>query len=80
DGMDPGTWPATIDIDEEFYFSPDAGRILGSPADETPSPPCDAQPEEMDLALGAHRIEEATVLQVRRMVTKWAGLRSFVAD
>ncbi len=80
DGMDPGTWPATIDIDEEFYFRPDAGRILGSPADETPSRPCDAQPEEMDLALGAHRIEEATVLQVRRMVTKWAGLRSFVAD
>ena len=80
DGMDPGAWPATIDVDEQFYFRPDAGRILGSPADETPSRPCDAQPDEMDLALGAHRIEEATLLQVRRMVTKWAGLRSFVAD
>ncbi|MDH3667062.1 MAG: FAD-binding oxidoreductase [Paracoccaceae bacterium] len=80
DGLDPGGWPATIDVDEQFFFRPDAGRIMGSPADETPSPPCDAQPDEMDLALGAHRIEQATVLQVRRLVTKWAGLRCFVAD
>ena len=80
DGVDPSSWPATIDVDEEFYFRPDAGRILGSPADETPSPPCDAQPEEMDLALGAHRIEKATVLRVRRFNTTWAGLRSFAPD
>ena len=80
DGLDPSPWPATIDVDEQFFFRPDAGRIMGSPADETPTPPCDAQPDEMDLALGAHRIEEATILHVRRLVTKWAGLRSFVAD
>jgi len=80
DGLDIAGWPATIDIDEQFYFKPDAGRILGSPADETPSPPCDAQPEELDVALGIDRIERATSLTVRRLVNKWAGLRSFVAD
>ena len=80
DGLDISGWPATIDIDEQFYFKPDAGRILGSPADETPSPPCDAQPEELDVALGVDRIERATSLTVRRLVNRWAGLRSFVAD
>jgi D-arginine dehydrogenase len=80
DGLDISAWPATIDIDEQFFFKPEAGRILGSPADETPSPPCDAQPEELDLALGVDRIEKATNLTVRRLANKWAGLRSFVAD
>lgn len=80
DGIKTSSWPATIDIDEQFYFKPDAGRIIGSPADETPSPPCDAQPEEIDVALGIDRIERATRLSVRRLVNKWAGLRSFVAD
>ena len=80
EGADISAWPATIDIDEQFYFKPEAGRILGSPADETPSPPCDAQPEELDLAIGVDRIERATNLTVRHLVNKWAGLRSFVAD
>ena len=73
-------WPLTIDIDEEFYFKPDAGRLLISPGDETPSPPCDAVPDEMDLAIAVDRIERATTLDVRRMHSRWAGLRSFVAD
>ncbi|MES2684539.1 MAG: FAD-binding oxidoreductase [Pseudomonadota bacterium] len=73
-------WPLTIDIDEEFYFKPDAGRLLISPGDETPSAPCDAVPDEMDLALAVDRIERATTLDVRRMHSRWAGLRSFVAD
>ena len=41
-------WPAVIDVDEQFYFKPDAGLLLLSPADETPTPPCDAQPEDID--------------------------------
>jgi D-arginine dehydrogenase len=80
EGMDISGWPATIDIDEQFYFKPEGGQILGSPADETPSPPCDAQPEELDVALGVDRIERATTLTVRRLESKRAGLRSFVAD
>jgi len=80
EGVDVSRWPATIDVDERFYFRPDAGRILGSPADETPSDPCDAQPEELDIAVGIDRIETATRLKVRRLASRWAGLRSFVRD
>ena len=70
----------TIDIDETFYFKPDAGLLLISPPDETPVEACDAQPDEMDLAIAVARVEAATHLEVRRIRAKWAGLRSFVAD
>ena len=73
-------WPAVIDIDEDWYFKPDAGRILASPADETPSPPCDAQPDEYDVAVLVDRLTRVTTLQVPRIHARWAGLRSFVAD
>jgi len=73
-------WPCVLDADETFYFKPDAGRILASPADETPSPPCDAQPEDLDIAVTVDRIETATTLQVRRIAAKWAGLRTFAPD
>ncbi len=73
-------WPIVIDIDEQFYFKPDAGRLLGSPADETLSQPCDAQPEEIDVAVAVDRIEHAADFRVQRISRKWAGLRSFVTD
>lgn len=73
-------WPMVVDIDEQFYLKPDAGRLLVSPADETPSPPCDAQPEELDVAICIDRIETAFDLKVAHIVNRWAGLRSFVAD
>lgn len=72
--------PITIDIDEGFYLKPDAGRLLISPADETPTTPQDAQPDEMDVAICADRIMTAFDLDIRRIETKWAGLRSFVPD
>ena len=77
---DVHVWPIIIDADEQFYFKPDAGRLLGSPADETASPPCDAQPEEIDVAIAVDRIERAANFRVQRVLRKWAGLRSFVAD
>jgi D-arginine dehydrogenase len=79
-GADVRRWPAVIDIAEQFYFKPEAGKILGSPADETPMPPSDVQPDELDIALAVERIERASALRVRRLDHKWAGLRSFVAD
>src|SRR5690606_28280764 len=72
--------PSVIDADEQFYIKPEAGKILGSPADETPVEPCDVQPEEIDVAIAVERIERATTLRVKRLESKWAGLRSFVAD
>ena len=77
--FEPG-WPVVVDVDETFYFKPESGLLLGSPADETPSPPVDAQPEELDVALAVDRIERATRWQVKRITRRWAGLRSFVAD
>jgi D-arginine dehydrogenase len=76
----PADWPMVIDVAESFYFKPEAGRLLVSPADETPVPPCDVQPEEIDIAEAAARLEAATTIRVRRIARKWAGLRSFVAD
>ena len=73
-------WPMTGDLAETFYFKPDAGRLLVSPADETPVPPCDAQPEELDVAIAVDRLMRATTIEVSRVERKWAGLRSFVAD
>jgi D-arginine dehydrogenase len=79
-GADVHALPIVVDIDETFYFKPEVGQFLGSPADETPSPPCDAQPEEIDIAIAVERIEAASTLRIRRIKNKWAGLRSFVVD
>ena len=80
EGQDFSASPMTIDVDEQFYIKPDAGLLLGSPADETPSEPMDAQPEELDIAIGADRIQQAANLPIRRIEHSWAGLRSFSPD
>jgi len=80
EGIDAHAWPASVDIDEQFYFKPDAGLLLLSPADEHDSPPCDAQPEELDVAEAVDRFEQASGRSVRRVKHRWAGLRVFAAD
>ena len=80
EGVDIGGWPMVADVDEAWYFKPDAGQLLGSPANADPVPPHDVQPEEFDIALGIHLIQEATNLRIERPTATWAGLRSFVAD
>ncbi len=79
-GLSTEAWPAVIDIDENWYFKPDAGLLLGSPANADPVPPHDVVAEELDVAIGIHNIEAATTLTIRRPKTTWAGLRCFVAD
>ena len=79
-GSHSDSWPMLLDVDEQFYLKPDAGKLLLSPADETPAEPGDAQPDEMDVAVAVDRLEQATTINVTRVVRKWAGLRSFVAD
>jgi D-arginine dehydrogenase len=73
-------WPIVMDADERFYFKPDAGMLLATPANEDPVPPQDVQPEELDVAVAVDRLEQATRLEVTQVRRKWAGLRSFVAD
>jgi D-arginine dehydrogenase len=73
-------WPVVDDIDEQFYFRPQSGKLLCSPADETPFGPCDAWPDELDIAIAIDRIERALPLDVRRIEHSWAGLRTFASD
>ena len=79
-GCDISAWPLVIDAQESFYFKPDAGVLLMSPANEDAVSPQDVQPEELDIAIAVDRIETATTLQIRQVRRKWAGLRSFLAD
>lgn len=79
-GVDVRPWPMVIDADEQYYFKPDADRLLVSPADETPSAPLDAVPEDFDIAVAVDRFETATTMSVRRVEHSWAGLRSFAPD
>ncbi len=77
--IDPA-WPLVADAADRFYLRPESGHVLISPADETPSEPCDAKPDELDIALAMERVNAATTLGLRSVHTAWAGLRSFVAD
>ena len=79
-GVDIRQWPAVIDADEEFYFKPEAGQLLLSPADEIAQKPGDAYPEELDIAVGVDRVQAALNIDVRRVNRSWAGLRTFSAD
>jgi D-arginine dehydrogenase len=76
----PADLPLVLDIDEKFYFKPESGRLWLSPHDETPSPPCDAAPEEIDIATAIARMEEVVDWLIERVEHKWAGLRSFAPD
>lgn len=74
------TWPTVIDVDEQFYFKPESGCLLASPADETPSGPVDAAPEELDIAVCIDRLQTATTLSISHVRRSWAGLRTFAPD
>ena len=79
-GVDCVHWPMVSDVEERFYFKPDAGRLLGSLAEEVPSAPCDAQPDDLDVATAVDRIEQAVDFSIRRVVRSWTGLRTFAVD
>ena len=76
----PTELPLVLDIAERFYFKPENGRLWLSPHDETPSVPCDAAPEEIDIASAIDRLEHVVNWEVRKLEHRWAGLRSFTPD
>ena len=77
----PEHWPMVCDIHDKWYARPEARtRLMVSPADETPSYPHDVRPEELDIALGIDRMQQALDIQVRRVEHSWAGLRTFTPD
>ena len=84
DDIDASGWPlVSFEADDgsmDGYCKPESGGLLVSPADETPSPPCDARPEEIDVARGLDTLVRWTTLEPRHVSATWAGLRSFTAD
>ena len=79
-GSEIQNWPMTFDVAETFYFKPEAGRIMVSPVDMEPSAPCDAQADELEVAIAVEQIERCTTMQVSNIKHKWGGLRTFAPD
>jgi D-arginine dehydrogenase len=79
-GTDLDHLPFAKTVGDELYFAPESGRLFASPMDEIPSDPCDAQPDELEVALAAFRVEERTRVKVERIHSRWAGLRTFTSD
>ena len=80
DGRDAGAWPLVFEASESFYFRPEAGHLLLSPANEDPVEPCDVQPDELDIAIAIDRFERATGRGVPKVHRSWSGLRTFAPD
>ncbi len=80
EGIDARNLPMIYDVDEAFYAKPEGAALMVSPADQTPSEPTDAQPEELDVAIAVDRYETLTGKPVKKLGRRWAGLRSFSPD
>lgn len=73
--------PLVNDSAGQFYFKGEGDRSIWlSPHDEIPSAPCDAAPDEVDVATAIHRFEGVVDWPVGRVERKWAGLRTFARD
>ncbi len=79
-GMDVSRWPMFFGVGETWYAKPDAGALIVSPAEEDPTTPHDAFADDMVLAEGIARYEEMMAEPVMRMLSNWAGLRTFAPD
>ncbi|MEU9094489.1 NAD(P)/FAD-dependent oxidoreductase [Streptomyces sp. NPDC087901] len=75
----PG-WPMITDVADTFYAKPESGGLLLSPADDTPAPPGDARPDDLDVATAVARFERVTTLRLRHISHAWAGLRTAAPD
>ncbi|WP_323786277.1 FAD-binding oxidoreductase [Thalassovita sp.] len=80
DDHDVRRWPLFGSISEQWYAKPEAGKLMVSPADEDPVDAHDAWADDMVLAEGMYRFEQAVTMPVTRVEHSWAGLRSFAPD
>jgi D-arginine dehydrogenase len=78
--VDVSSWPLVMDVGNRFYFEPEAGGLLISPSEETPSEPCDAQADEIDIAIALDAVNESLTMPLRSVRRSWAGLRTFTPD
>jgi D-arginine dehydrogenase len=73
--------PLVIGADGSFYFKGEGEHSIWlSPHDEIECEPCDAAPEEIDVATAIHRFSEVVDWPVERVERRWAGLRTFTPD
>ncbi|MEY4900425.1 MAG: hypothetical protein RI895_847 [Actinomycetota bacterium] len=72
--------PIVGDIDGAYYFKPEGNQFLVLPMDQTPSAPCDASPDELEIARALDELNEATTINAKSVNSTWGGLRTFVAD
>jgi D-arginine dehydrogenase len=73
--------PLIDDAAGTFYFKGEGDRSIWlSPHDEIACEPCDAAPEEIDIATAINRFEQVVDWPVERVERSWAGLRSFAPD
>jgi D-arginine dehydrogenase len=79
-GHDTGHWPMLFGPGEDWYAKPDAGALIVSPAEEHPMAPHDAFADDMVLAEGLARYEAMVTEPVTRLLSNWAGLRTFSPD
>lgn len=79
-GLDISSWPMIFGAGEAWYAKPDAGALIVSPAEEDPQSPHDAWADDMVLAEGLARYEEMVTEPVTRLISNWAGLRTFAPD
>ena len=79
-GFDASHVPPIDEMVSGFYFKASGPVLMVSPGDQTPSVPCDAQPEELDVAIAVDQFEALTTLAITRLKSQWAGLRTFARD
>ena len=73
--------PLVDGADGSFYFKGEGDSTVWlSPHDEIESDPCDAAPEEIDIATAIDRFEQVVDWPIERVERSWAGLRSFAPD
>jgi D-arginine dehydrogenase len=73
--------PFVTDSHDSFYFKGEGDNsVWVCPLDETLVEPCDAAPEELDVAVAIDRFEQAVDWPVEAVERKWAGLRTFAPD
>lgn len=80
DGIDSSAWPLVGDVGETWYCKPQSGKLLVSSADATPVDPHDAYADDMAIAEGIDRLQQAADIEIARVEHSWGGLRSFAPD
>jgi D-arginine dehydrogenase len=78
---DVSNWPLVQGAAHDWYMRPEArSKIMVTPCDETPMQAHDVQPDELDVAIGIDRMQQALSIEVKRVEHSWAGLRTFSPD